>query len=120
MYNKRHSSYLVGTGSAKTREGERIMKKKLIDIIRELGNKDYPYIEFRELAENYEGEVVDSFKGSASCKDGILETMDIEDYSLDDEFDRYEETVATQGTLNGQINEGDNILTVWTDRTERE
>ena len=75
----------------------------LKEIIGKLGNKNYDFIEFRCKWVNENGEEQDVFFGACSYKDGVLSSLDGVSYSLDDLYDKWEET--SDG--------GQKILTVW-------
>lgn len=62
---------------------------KLIDIIKENGNKDIPYIEYRDMIE-VDGKEVDVFVGMCEYKDGELISLDGDNYSLESEIGYHE------------------------------
>ncbi len=88
--------YICGCGS------------KLIDIIRQFGNKSYDFVEFRCKYKDSNGKIWDDFFGACSYdgKTGKLTPLDGDCYSLDDIFNMWEESTD---------NDGNPVLTVWED-----
>ena len=75
----------------------------LRDIIKNLGNKNYEYIECRCKWTNDNGQEQDDFFGACSYRDDILTPLDGDSYSLDDLYVEWEEN----------IEDTELILTVW-------
>ncbi len=87
--------------------------KKIIDS---MGNKDIPYIEFRKKSlttRDENGKNWDYFTGSASYKNGLIISGDIEEYDLDYICDEYKITEAEIDSTNKSVRRGDIILIVW-------
>ncbi len=79
--------------------------KKLRDIIAELGNKSYPFIECRCKWADENGDNDEFYGGCAyDAKTGELKHFDGDTYSLDDLYEEYEERYFENGTI---------CLTVW-------
>lgn len=81
----------------------------LREIIQLLGNKDYPYVEFRCKWED-NGEKFDEFFGACAYTVGSLVPLDGDTYSLDDLYAEWEEWVDIEEMVsdNGAL-----CLTVW-------
>lgn len=74
--------------------------KKLRDIIAELGNKSYPFIECRCKWTDENGDNDEFFGGcSYDAKTGELKPLDGDTYSLDDLYEEYEEWVDDEEGL---------------------
>ena len=67
--------------------------KSLREIIKELGNKSYDYIEFRSRWSDKYDEQYDEFWGACSYNSDTEELipLDHDSYSLDDLYNEYEE-----------------------------
>ena len=65
--------------------------KPLKDIIFSLGNRNYDYIECRCKWVDKDGKENDDLFGECSYKDGILNPLDGDTYSLDDLYIEYKE-----------------------------
>ena len=86
--------------------------KPLREIIEELGNKSYPYIECRCKWTDPDGTKHDEFWGSCSYdnKTGELTSLDHDSYSLDDLYDEWDEW---QDLEEKHFDGGQILLTVW-------
>ena len=78
-------------------------EKSLRDIINELGDHDYSEIIVRCAWAVATGEIYDTLSGFCSYINGELKPLDGDAYSLDDMYERWEET----------IDNTQRILTVW-------
>ena len=82
----------------------------LKDIIKNLGNKNYEFIECRCKWIDNNGQEQDDLFGACSYVDGILTSLDGDSYSLDDLYIEWEEFMDDKGiyTDNSGL-----VLTVW-------
>lgn len=81
----------------------------LREIIKQLGNKDYNFIEIR-CKWKEKNEEFDEFIGACSYKKGELMPLDGDTYSLDDLYVEYKEWVDLE---ENEVDGGKLILTVW-------
>lgn len=75
----------------------------LKEIIKNLGNKNYDFIECR-CRWNDNGQEQDDFFGACSYSDGVLTSLDGDSYSLDDLYVEWKELIDDDGQM---------VLTVW-------
>lgn len=68
----------------------------LKEIIKNLGNKNYYYIECRCKWTDNNGQEQDDFFGACSYVDGVLYPLDGDSYYLDDLYIEWEETVENE------------------------
>ena len=84
----------------------------LREIIKNLGNKSYPYIEFRCKWTEEDGLEYDEYFGACSYDNqtGILTPLDHDSYSLDDLYNEWDEW---QDLKEEHFDKDQFLLTVW-------
>lgn len=82
----------------------------LKDIIKNLGNKNYDFIECRCKWIDEKGQERDDFFGACSYGDGVLISLEGDSYSLDDLYVEWEEFIDVNKKY---TDNGGRILTVW-------
>ena len=89
------------------------MEKMTLEEILKKEGGDFHYIEFRNIIKKPGSETIDYFRGSARYVNGTLESLDIEPYTLDEQFNKYTVKYADDTYVSSIIKPGDRLLTVW-------